>query len=102
MKIYENILNGEVKYPPYIHPDAEDLLQHLITPDLSRRLGNRRGGAQEVMDHRWFAEVTWIRLLKRDIDAPWSPQLEGGDGDTSQYDKYAGVSIHSEGIGKDS
>ena len=101
MKVYENILKGKVKYPPYIHEDAVDLLQSLIT-DVSRRLGNRGGGAQEVMNHPWFAEVTWGRLAKRDINTPWSPQLEGGDGDTSQYDNYAGISIHSEGLEKDS
>jgi len=39
MKIYENILRGRVKYPAYIHPDAMDLLQQLITPDLTKRLG---------------------------------------------------------------
>lgn len=41
MKIYENILRGRVKYPAYIHPDAQDLLQQLITPDLTKRLGKQ-------------------------------------------------------------
>ncbi|KAG9810853.1 Pkinase-domain-containing protein, partial [Aureobasidium melanogenum] len=31
LKIYENILRGRVKYPPYVHPDAQDLLSKLIT-----------------------------------------------------------------------
>ena len=46
MKIYENILKGRVKYPPYIHPDAQDLLQKLITADLSKRLGTCMGEAK--------------------------------------------------------
>src|ERR1700728_4683433 len=33
VKIYENILKGRVKYPPYIHHDAQDLLVQLITAD---------------------------------------------------------------------
>ena len=101
MKIYENILEGRVKYPPYIRPDAVDLLSQLITPDLSRRLGNSRRGAQEVINHPWFAEVPWDRLARRDFKPPWTPQLDGGDGDTSQYDKYAGVSFESGELGKD-
>ncbi|KAI9768026.1 MAG: camp-dependent protein kinase catalytic subunit [Geoglossum simile] len=88
MKIYENILKGRVKYPPYIHPDAQDLLQQLITPDLTKRLGNLVGGSRDVMNHRWFAEVTWDRLAKKDIDAPYVPPVRGGVGDASQFDKY--------------
>ncbi|MCJ1355350.1 MAG: camp-dependent protein kinase catalytic subunit [Icmadophila ericetorum] len=88
MKIYENILKGRVKYPPYIHPDAQDLLQRLITPDLTKRLGNLHGGSQDVMQHAWFAEVTWERLSRKDIDAPYVPPVKGGVGDASQFDKY--------------
>lgn len=88
MKIYENILKGRVKYPPYIHPDAQDLLQKLITHDLTKRLGNLHGGSKDVMNHPWFAEVTWERLAKKDIDAPYVPPVRAGAGDASQFDKY--------------
>lgn len=88
LKIYENILKGRVKYPPYIHPDAQDLLSKLITADLTKRLGNLVGGSRDVMTHPWFAEVTWERLLKKDIDAPYVPPVRGGVGDASLFDKY--------------
>jgi len=88
LKIYENILKGRVKYPPYIHPDAQDLLSKLITADLTKRLGNLHGGSKDVMQHQWFAEVTWERLAKKDIDAPYVPPVRGGAGDASLFDKY--------------
>ncbi|KAF2144331.1 uncharacterized protein K452DRAFT_156955 [Aplosporella prunicola CBS 121167] len=88
MKIYENILKGRVKYPPYVHPDAQDLLMKLITPDLTKRLGNLHGGSTDVKNHPWFAEVTWERLAKKDIDAPYVPPVRAGAGDASQFDKY--------------
>lgn len=88
MKIYENILKGRVRYPPYIHPDAQDLLQRLITADLTKRLGNLHGGADGIKNHPWFAEVTWERLAKKDIDAPYIPPVRAGVGDASQFDKY--------------
>lgn len=88
LKIYENILKGRVKYPPYIHPDAQDLLNKLITHDLTKRLGNLHGGSRDVMTHPWFAEVTWERLAKKDIDAPYVPPVRGGVGDASLFDKY--------------
>ena len=88
MKIYENILKGKIKYPPYLNSDAQDLLQRLITHDLTKRLGNLHGGSRDVMNHSWFSEVTWERLLKKEIDAPYVPPVQGGAGDASQFDKY--------------
>ncbi|KAI9733747.1 MAG: camp-dependent protein kinase catalytic subunit [Claussenomyces sp. TS43310] len=88
MKIYENILKGRVKYPYYILPDAQDLLQRLITADLTKRLGNLHGGSADVKSHPWFSEVTWERLAKKDIDAPYVPPVKAGVGDSSQFDKY--------------
>ncbi|KAB8074473.1 kinase-like domain-containing protein [Aspergillus leporis] len=88
VKIYENILRGRVRYPPYLHPDAVDLLSQLITADLTKRLGNLHGGPDDVKKHPWFAEVTWDRLARKDIDAPYVPPIRGGQGDASQYDRY--------------
>ncbi|KAI1824930.1 Pkinase-domain-containing protein [Xylaria intraflava] len=88
MKIYENILRGMVRYPAYVHPDAQDLLERLITPDLTRRLGNLYGGPQDVKNHPWFSEVTWDRLSRKDIDAPYTPPVKAGSGDASQFDNY--------------
>ena len=87
-RIYENILRGRVKYPPYMHQDAQDLLSQLITADLTKRLGNLHGGSEDVKNHAWFAEVTWDRLSKKDIDAPYVPPVKGGAGDASQFEKY--------------
>ncbi|KAK4223716.1 hypothetical protein QBC38DRAFT_512226 [Podospora fimiseda] len=88
LKIYENILRGRVKYPAYINTEAQDLLERLITADLSKRLGNLYGGSKDVKDHPWFSEVTWDRLARKDIDAPYTPPVRAGAGDSSQFDKY--------------
>ncbi|KAF8423652.1 catalytic subunit of the PKA [Tirmania nivea] len=88
MRIYENILSGNPRYPPHIHPDAKDLLVQLITPDLTKRLGNLLHGSDDIKNHAWFAEVNWERLAKRDIEAPYVPPVRGGVGDASQFDRY--------------
>lgn len=88
MKIYENILKGKVKYPQYVNSDAQNLLERLITHDLTKRLGNLYGGPSDVKNHPWFAEVTWDRLLRKDIDAPYTPPVKAGAGDASQFDRY--------------
>lgn len=88
MRIYENILKGKIKYPAYINVDAQNLLERLITADLTKRLGNLYGGPQDVKSHPWFAEVTWDRLARKDIDAPYTPPVKAGMGDASQFDRY--------------
>lgn len=88
MKTYENILNGQIKYPDYFHKDVLDLLQKLVTKNLSERLGNLQNGTEDVKNHPWFSEVVWERLLSRDIETPYEPPVTANTGDTSQYDRY--------------
>lgn len=88
MKTYENILVCNVRYPSYLNPDAVDLLQKLITKDLSKRLGNLGGGSSDVKNHAWFAEVLWPKLLSKDIETPYEPPIQPGTGDTSLFDRY--------------
>lgn len=88
MKTYENILHGEVRYPANLNPDVLDLMQRLITKDLSRRLGNLQGGSADVKAHPWFSEVIWDKLLSKDIETPYEPPIQSGVGDTSLFDRY--------------
>ncbi|KKK20484.1 cAMP-dependent protein [Aspergillus rambellii] len=88
VKIYQNILQGRIKFPPYLNHDAVDLLSRLITSDLTKRLGNLHGGSEDIKNHPWFSEVTWDRLARKEIDAPYVPPIRGGQGDASQYENY--------------
>lgn len=88
MKTYEKILRCEVQYPNYLSPTVVDLLQRLITKNLSQRLGNLNGGAADVKAHPWFAEVVWEKLLNRSIETPYEPPIQAGVGDTSQFEIY--------------
>lgn len=88
VKTYEKIMHGEVAYPAYLQPVVVDLLQSLITKDLSKRLGNLSGGAADVKAHPWFANVQWDKLLAREIETPYEPPIQTGVGDTSQYEFY--------------
>lgn len=88
MKTYENILNAELKFPPFFNADAQDLLSKLMERDLSKRLGNLQNGSEDVKNHPWFSEVVWEKLLSRNIETPYEPPIQQGQGDTSQFDRY--------------
>ena len=66
---------------------AKSLLKRLLTPDLIRRLGCSRLGAQEVKDHKFFAEFDWDSLITRSAEAPILPRVDKED-DTQNFDPY--------------
>lgn len=66
--IYNKILNQRVRFPRLFDEKAKSLVRHLLEPDLSKRYGNLKKGAQEVKKHRFFRRIelgkaakTWIR-----------------------------------------
>lgn len=73
--IYEKILRNEVAFPSHVDVYAKDLIRGLLTADRSKRLGNLRGGAKDVMGHAWFAGVDWGSLERKEIGAPIIPRV---------------------------
>lgn len=53
----------------------------------SRRLGNLRGGIQDIKDHRWFQEIDYDALLNGRIIAPIIPEVRN-EGDSQNFDTY--------------
>ncbi|ORZ12813.1 camp-dependent protein kinase 10 [Absidia repens] len=85
--IYERILDGKVRYPGYLEPSAKDLLKRLLVIDRTRRLGNLKGGADDVKMHKWLKGTDWLGLLKKTARAPLVPSYSS-DQDTSNFEKY--------------
>ena len=44
-----------------------------------------RGGAQDVKEHPWFKDMDWVKLARKEIPAPYVPQIEGVD-DVSNFE----------------
>ena len=85
--IYEKILRNEIAFPSHIDPYAKDLIRGLLTADRSKRLGNLRGGAKDVMNHPWFAGVDWSSLERKAISAPIIPRV-ASMGDSQNFQRY--------------
>ncbi|KAJ1569247.1 camp-dependent protein kinase catalytic subunit [Cladochytrium tenue] len=84
-RLYEKILACRLAFPPHMAAPARDLVRRLLTPDLSRRFGNLRRGARDVMEHPWFEAVMWDSL--HESPAPYVPPVKFA-GDTSMFDVY--------------
>lgn len=84
---YNRICEGRVRYPSAMSPDARDLIGGLCTVDVSKRLGNIKGGAQAVKSHRWFQHINWDDLYHRRTPGPIIPHLRHA-ADTRNFDEY--------------
>ncbi|KAF8450050.1 hypothetical protein BDZ91DRAFT_768477 [Kalaharituber pfeilii] len=59
----------------------------LCTKDLSARLGNLRGGGEDVKKHPFFKDIDWEELEKKTSPGPIVPDLETPE-DTKYFDQY--------------
>lgn len=87
MTVYQNILKGKIKFPSNFNSDAKSLVKHLLVADLGKRYGNLKGGVNDIKEHRWFNNCDWVKLVGKELKAPFLPRIKG-DGDTSNFSQY--------------
>jgi len=74
--IYTKILNGQVKFPSGMELYAKDLIKRFLMRDVSQRLGNLEGGAEDVKRHRFFRGMDWKKIAAKEITPPIIPRIE--------------------------
>jgi hypothetical protein len=84
---YEKILHAPLTFPKHIDVLSRHLISLLLTRDVSKRLGNLRGGASDVMRHPWFQGVDWQALQRKQLAPPILPK-QAFAGDTCNFEKY--------------
>ncbi|XP_003744528.1 ribosomal protein S6 kinase beta-1 [Galendromus occidentalis] len=84
-KTIEKILRCKLNLPPYLTPDAKDLLRRLLRRQVGQRLGAGQGDAEDIKVHAFFKNTNWDRVIARDTEPPYKPPLVSED-DTSQFD----------------
>lgn len=81
-RMFHNILHRDVVFTQAFSEDAKDLLSALLRRDPAKRLGSGPSGAQEIMDHPFFASTDWDRLMLREVEPPFKPVVSS-DADTT-------------------
>ncbi|QCD92321.1 microtubule-associated serine/threonine kinase [Vigna unguiculata] len=64
--IFDNILNRKIPWPSVpaeMSPEAQDLIDRLLTEDPNQRLGSK--GASEVKQHVFFKDINWDTLARQ-------------------------------------
>eukprot|EP00126_Sphaerothecum_destruens_P004667 Sdes_comp18310_c0_seq2m8023 len=86
--IYEKILAGKLQFPQHFDINAKDMVKKLLTGDRTKRLGNLKGGADDIKKHKWFKGVDFDVVFKREAVSPIVPEISH-PGDTRNFDKYS-------------
>jgi serine/threonine protein kinase len=71
--IFDNILNRNIPWPHIpedMSPEAQDLIDKLLTEDPNERLGAK--GATEVKAHPFFKNINWDTLARQKVKAKTS------------------------------
>merc|ERR1719460_3061091 len=75
-------------FPAWISPGARDILAGLLAADPAERLGSR-GGALDIKEHAWPAEVDWTRVYRREPQPafPVFPPVRPSSDAAANFDK---------------
>jgi len=84
---YEKILSGRVAWPRYIESVAKDLIRRFLVLDRTKRLGNMKGGSDDVMTHKWFKTIDWDDVYEKKVKPPLEPKVDSC-WDTSNFERY--------------
>ena len=71
--LLEMTLHEKIKFPKDFDPDAKSLIKKLTKHNLSERFGNLRKGADDIKDHRFFKNLSWLELGWKKIIPPYKP-----------------------------
>lgn len=85
-QMYHNILHKDLEFPEGVTKNARTLIESLLRRTPSERLGSGARGAEDIKSHPFFANISWVDLLKKKYRAPWKPEL-ADERDTSNFDK---------------
>ena len=77
-KMYELIINAELKFPKKIpiSEEAKDLLRKLLIKKQNNRLGSQKG-FDEIKVHPFFSGFNFEALLAQKLTPPFVPKLSG-------------------------
>ena len=87
MSVFRAIVAGKVDYPPVMQPLTKDVVQQLLRRQVSKRLGNLKGGADDIKAHQWFGTTDFSALTRCEVATPWTPPISSSL-DLSNFDAY--------------
>ncbi len=99
IKIYQNVLEGKIKFSSDFDDESKSLIKHLLEPELSKRYGNLKNGVDDIKNHVFFKSMNWDKLLRQEIEAPFIPKIK--DNELKYYNVYPDSDDNAESYNKE-
>jgi p70 ribosomal S6 kinase len=84
-KTIDRILKGKLALPPYLKPEARDLVKKLLKRHVQSRLGAGIDDAEPIKAHPFFKNLNWSDVYGRKLEPPYKVNVSDPL-DTSQFD----------------
>lgn len=72
-----NVIFPELRHNIPMSDELKDVISRLLDKNQSTRLGSN-GDADEIVNHPWFYGFDWEKLMKRELEAPYKPDISFG------------------------
>lgn len=87
MRIYEQIVEGRVRFPQDMSLAAQNIISLLCKTSPTERLGYISGGSARVKAHPFFEGLDWDDLYHHRIKGPIIPRVDH-PADTGNFEEY--------------
>lgn len=90
MDLMRAIVKCNYTMPRKIPPEARSIVDGLVKKDPAQRLGNLKGGEDDILNHPWFWSYTgkWDQFRNKEMKAPMVPKIKNPL-DTSNFDDWS-------------
>ena len=68
MEIFNMILTSKIIFPQNFNSGAKSMIKHLCDHNLMKRFGSGENGIEQIKSHRFFDEINWEQLYKKNLD----------------------------------
>jgi serine/threonine protein kinase len=83
---YRLIVAGNFEFPADFNDAARDLISKFLAADPEKRFGCLEGGAKDVLEHPFFAEMAFAKLVAKQLPPPYVPDVDD-DEDISNFEE---------------
>eukprot|EP00956_Cyclotella_meneghiniana_P010788 scaffold15090_cov50-Cyclotella_meneghiniana.AAC.7 len=89
--LFRNIVRGNWSIPKKakVGDNAISMISGMLERKPTERLGCLAGGYRDIKNHPWMKEVNFVKLVMKQIKAPWTPQIDDPT-DLSNFDNFDG------------
>eukprot|EP00931_Biecheleriopsis_adriatica_P088654 TRINITY_DN62924_c0_g1_i1.p1 TRINITY_DN62924_c0_g1~~TRINITY_DN62924_c0_g1_i1.p1 ORF type:complete len:454 (+),score=104.69 TRINITY_DN62924_c0_g1_i1:82-1443(+) len=77
LEVFLSILDAPLEFPSdFNDKEAISILSGLLQRLPEARVGSSTRGSQELQEHAFFVDFDWTALSRRQLTAPWKPDLD--------------------------